>query len=179
MFLPPKTDAQEWVGVLIAIPEPWVTQLTEARLALGDEAAHNVPAHVTLVPPLAVNISDREQIVRHLQKVASQTRPFRIRLCGTGSFRPVSPVVFLDVAQGRAECETLADEIRSGPLFYQPRFPYHPHVTLAQGVGESALDTAESRWEGFTAEWTAPGFRLDSIDATGRYASRAIFNFGL
>ncbi len=179
MFLPEKTAAQEWVGVLIAIPEPWVTELTEARLAFGDEAAHRVPAHITLVPPVAVNIADREAVLRHLQKVAAKTRAFRLQLGGTGSFMPVSPVTFLSVEQGFAECEELADEIRNGPLDYTPRFPYHPHVTLAHGVSNEDLKRALTEWSGFHAEWTVPGFRLDSVDPTGTYTSRAIFDFGL
>lgn len=36
MFLPQRSPGQDWLGVVIAIPEPWVTQLTELRLGLGD-----------------------------------------------------------------------------------------------------------------------------------------------
>ena len=34
------------------IPEPWATELQDYRVSLGEEAAAQVPTHITLVPPL-------------------------------------------------------------------------------------------------------------------------------
>lgn len=179
MFLPAKSDDQEWIGVIIAIPEPWVTQLTEARLALGDEAAQRVPSHITLVPPTAVDVADRETIIRHLQAVASRRGPFQVTVAGTNNFLPVSDVAFLDLESGADDCASLADEICVGPLACDLRFPYHPHVTLVQGMGPDVLARAEEQASDFRASWTVPGFRLDSVDETGAYTSRAIFDFAL
>ena len=36
--------------------------------------------------------------------VAARRRPFRLTLRGTGTFRPVSPVVYLRVDEGWDEC---------------------------------------------------------------------------
>ena len=47
MFLPQRLPGQEWLGVVVAIPEPWVTQLTNLRLRLGDLAGSRIPAHIT------------------------------------------------------------------------------------------------------------------------------------
>lgn len=179
MYLPPKSADQEWIGVIIAIPEPWVTQLTEARLALGDTAALRVPSHVTLIPPIAVNVADREAILMHLQAVASHNRPFTLTVSGTSNFLPVSPVSFLELESGAADCTALAEELATGPLTHETRFPYHPHVTLAHGVDEARLREAEAQWESFSASWTVPGFRLDNVDANGAYTSKAIFDFAL
>lgn len=179
MFLPPKADDQEWIGVLIAIPEPWVTQLTDARLALGDEAAQRVPSHITLVPPTPVNIADRETIITHLQTVASHHGPFQITVAGTGNFLPVSQVAFLELETGGDDCKILAEDLCAGPLACEFRFPYHPHVTLAHGVSIEQLQMAEAEWADFRASWTVPGFRLDSIGADGAYTSKAIFDFAL
>ncbi|WP_350258579.1 2'-5' RNA ligase family protein [Scrofimicrobium sp. R131] len=179
MYLPPKTDDQEWLGVLIAIPEPWVTELTAARRELGDPAADCVPAHLTLIPPTPVNVDEREDVFRHLQHVASHFGPFRLSLSGTGTFLPTSPVVFLDVTEGADACMSLADELRSGPLDHQARFPYHPHVTLAHGLPEESLHRARAGWADFEASWMVPGFRLDSVDPNGRYNTRALFDFAL
>ena len=51
MFLPQRLPGQDWLGVVVAIPEPWVTQLTDLRLRLGDLAGSRIPAHITLMPP--------------------------------------------------------------------------------------------------------------------------------
>ena len=39
------------IGVAIALPEPWATQLQDYRASLGDETAGSIPTHITLVPP--------------------------------------------------------------------------------------------------------------------------------
>lgn len=165
--------------MLIAIPEPWVTELTDARREFGDPAADRVPAHITLVPPTAVAVEEREALIVHLQKVASYFGPYRVTLSGTDTFLPVSPVAFLNLIQGGPECAALADELRSGPLDFTPRFPYHPHVTLAQGLTTDKLIAAQDLWSDFRASWIAPGFRVDTIDEQGVYSTRAIFDFPL
>ncbi len=177
MFLPSRDESEDWLGVVIAVPEPWVSQITEARLALGDEAAARVPAHVTVMPPLAVPADAREEVFEHLRQVARTHHPFKISVNGTGSFLPVSPVVFLNIEQGTRHCEYLADDVRSGPLDYQLRFPYHPHITLAQGLETDRLEKALELGASFEAEWTVPGFRLDRLESDGSYTSVALFDF--
>ncbi|MCD4549776.1 MULTISPECIES: 2'-5' RNA ligase family protein [unclassified Schaalia] len=176
MFLQPLSPGEEWLGVVIAIPEPWVSELTQARLSFGDKLGASVPAHITLMPPLAISSDEREEVIRHLRSVAQKHRPFRLTLQGAGSFQPESPVVFAHVAEGASECAMLAEDIRSGPLDHQLRFPYHPHATLAQGVNEDALTRAFEYGQSIHASWLVPGFRLDRVDASGTYSSLALFD---
>src|SRR4051812_1466493 len=121
------------IGVAIAVPEPWATELQRHRAAVGDPLAEAIPAHVTLVPPTYVvgGSSELADIERHLVTVGAKTQPFRIRLRGTATFRPVSPVVFVVVTEGISSCELLAAAVRQGPLDQDLMFPYHPHVTVA------------------------------------------------
>ena len=177
MFLPTRDESEDWLGVVIAVPEPWLSRISEARLALGDEAWASVPAHITIMPPLAVPIDQREAVFEHLALVAKRHHPFRVTVRGTGSFLPVSPVVFLSVEEGSRQCEDLADDVRSGPLQYDLRFPYHAHITLAQGLDEPQLETALALGQDFEATWMVPGFRLDRLDASGSYNSAALFDF--
>lgn len=177
MFLPERSQDQDWFGVVIAIPEPWVSELTELRCASGDPQGSLVPAHITLLPPIAVSTAEREEIIRHLRTIASNHRPFRVTLRGTGSFRPISQVAFIELATGALQCTELADDIRSGPLNVDLRFPYHPHVTLAQGIDDAAMDQALNGAAHFEASWIVPGFRLDRVDENGMYSSMALFNF--
>lgn len=179
MYLPPRGADQEWVGLLVAIPEPWVTELTEARRNLGDPAADRVPAHITLIPPTAINRDEREDLLIHLQKVVSYFGPFRITLSGTSTFLPVSPVAYLELIQGADDCRALSEELRSGPLDFKLRFPYHPHVTLAHGLPTETILQAQQQWDNFHASWVVPGFRLDTINEQGIYTTRALFDFPL
>lgn len=176
MFLPPRSPDEDWLGVVIAIPEPWVSALSQARVALGDPMGAAVPAHITLVPPIAVPTAARTDVIRHLRSIAQKHRPFRVKVAGAGTFAPTSPVAFVNVVEGSSECSMLAEDLRSGPLDYPLRFPYHPHVTLAAGVDQDVLDRAMQIADTVDATWTVPGFRLDRVDPNGMYHSQALFD---
>jgi len=59
-------------------------------------------------------------VERHLAEVAAETAPYRIHLRGSGTFRPVSPVVFVSLAEGISSTEQLAVRCRRGPLQVEP-----------------------------------------------------------
>ena len=108
------------IGVSLAVPDPWGSELQRYRVALGDESASGIPTHITLLSPIDVEDHLLPAIDEHLSGVAAAARPYPVRLRGTGSFRPVSPVVFLNVVQGFSCCELLASAVRQGPLAIEP-----------------------------------------------------------
>ncbi|MFG2818925.1 2'-5' RNA ligase family protein [Kitasatospora sp. NPDC048365] len=148
------------IGVSIHVPEPYGTALQDARAGHGDPAARSIPTHVTLLPPTEVAAAALPGIEAHLRAVAARHRPFRMLLQGSGTFRPVSPVVFVRVEEGAQECRVLEAEVRSGPLSRELAFPYHPHVTVAHGLAEQVLDEAYEKARGFTAAFAVDGFVL-------------------
>ncbi|WP_232678950.1 2'-5' RNA ligase family protein [Nocardioides sp. R-C-SC26] len=147
------------IGVAVAIPEPWATQLQDYRTALGDATATMIPTHITLVPPTEVR-DDLAEIEAHLAAAAAMHPPFSVHLRGTGTFRPVSPVVFVGLARGISECEQLADVVRTGPLAVELDFPYHPHVTIAHHLDDDALDRAFGELAGFECAFDVNTFHL-------------------
>jgi 2'-5' RNA ligase len=148
------------IGVAIAIPEPFGSELQRWREHFGDPMAHAIPTHVTLSPPITVRDGELEKIDQHLREAAAAEGPFPMRLGGSATFRPVSPVVFVQVASGISDCERLELRIRSGPLDRPVRFPYHPHVTIAHDLPEDVLDQAFDALAGYTADFTVGGFCL-------------------
>jgi 2'-5' RNA ligase len=130
------------IGVAIPIPDPYGAELRQHRADFGDPMAASVPTHVTLLPPTEIDEAALEQVDKHLLAVAARYPRFKIRLRGTGTFRPVSPVVFVTLAEGISSCEVLQTLVRSGPLDVPLRFPYHPHVTVAHDLDKEALDAA-------------------------------------
>jgi 2'-5' RNA ligase len=139
------------IGVSIAVPEPWGTELQQYRIDAGDGAARQIPTHITLLPPHQVARADLDAIVQHLEEVAAATEPFRVHLRGTGTFQPVSPVVFVGVVEGISQCEQLAAGVRRGPLVIDRQFPYHPHVTVAHHLPEAKLQRAFDDLQDFDA----------------------------
>ena len=158
MSLPEISGEQLRIGVAVTVPQPFFATLQAARGRVGDPAAPSVPPHITLLGPTAVEPGDLAAVERHLQEVASHYRPFVLRLRGTGTFRPVSPVVFVQVVEGIAGCEALECHIRTGPLEQGLRFNYHPHVTVAHEVAEAALDRAFVELSRFDATFVVHAF---------------------
>lgn len=177
MYLPEIGEDEELIGLVIAVPEPWMSELTAWRLEFGDEHGNHTPAHITLLPPTAIKKDHRADVAEHLQKIAAAHRPFKISLRGTGTFRPISPVVYIDVVAGNRDLIELENDVRTGILDVPTRFDYHPHVTIAQQVSDERLDRAEMTCANFEAQWTVQGFRLDRVTPDGSYLSQALFNF--
>jgi 2'-5' RNA ligase len=157
------------IGVAIGIPAPWGPRLDRCRAASGDPLAAEVPAHVTLLGPTEIEDATLGETERHLADVARAHPPFRLRLAGTGTFRPVTQVVFVALAGGAAECTRLAGDVRSGPLVRDLAYPYHPHVTVAQDVPPAALDAVTAELAGFEAEFEVAGFTLYEHVGQGRW----------
>jgi 2'-5' RNA ligase len=148
------------IGVAVAIPEPWASQLQDYRARLGDRTATMIPTHITLVPPTQVDEAVIGDIEEHLAAVATTVEAFQVHLRGTGTFRPVSPVVFVAVVEGISSCEQLAAAVRQGPLDVELSFPYHPHVTVAHDLPEPLLDRAFDELSGFECSFTVTDFHL-------------------
>ncbi|HEX4978312.1 MAG TPA: 2'-5' RNA ligase family protein [Nocardioides sp.] len=148
------------IGVAIAVPDPWGAQLQDYRTALGDTSATGIPTHITLMPPFEAGPEDLAKIEAHLEDTARTRAPFRVHLRGTGTFRPVSPVVFVTVVEGISGCEQLAFAIRRGPLAADLQFPYHPHVTVAHHLDDPQLDRAFADLADFECAFDAGHFSL-------------------
>jgi 2'-5' RNA ligase len=148
------------IGVALAIPEPWATELQDYRTSVGDGMAETIPTHITLVPPTEVTAEELVEIEAHLADVAAQVLAFEVHLRGTGTFRPVSPVVFVTVVEGISQCEQLALAVRRDPLAVELAYPYHPHVTIAHHVAEDRLDQAFEELADFECEFAVEDFHL-------------------
>ncbi len=161
------------IGVALAIPEPWASELQDYRTAVGDTTAAMIPTHITLVPPTEFAEDDVAGIEKHLADVAAEFSSFCVHLRGTGTFRPVSPVVFVTLVEGISQCEQLADAVRRGPLDGELRFPYHPHVTIAHHLPDELLDRAFNELAGFDCVFDVDNFHLYVHDeVTGWQVSR-------
>lgn len=158
MRLPERVGDQVRIGVALQVPSPWGPTLQQARAGFGDPLAQDIPPHVTLLGPTVVEPAELEAVGDHLTAVGKAHGPFTLHLRGTGTFRPVSAVVFVQVVQGIAECELLERAVRSGPLAQDVRFNYHPHVTVAHDVPDEDLDRAFTELADFEAQ-----FLVDSI----------------
>lgn len=147
-------------GVAITVPEPYGAALQGARERFGDPMARFIPPHVTLLPPTEIHGPALEDFRDHLDTVARRHAPFTMVLSGTGTFRPLSPVVFVQVSSGISQCEQLETAVRSGPVERTLEFNYHPHVTVAHHLVEDQLDAAYEGLADFRCSFEVASFEL-------------------
>lgn len=136
------------LGVAIELASPAREILEDAR-ARFDPAPVEIPPHVTILAPIDVDADAMPAVTRHLAAVARVTSPFRLEVAGASSFRPVTPVVFIALGAGAAECVALESRVRSGDMAVELRYPYHPHVTIAHDVADDVLDDALAQLSDF------------------------------
>jgi 2'-5' RNA ligase len=166
------------VGVAMSIPAPAAAILDDARARSGDPLASLIPAHITLLGPTEVDPSRFDDVHAHLARVAEEHQPYAIHLRGTGTFRPLTEVVFVAVAAGISECELLADAVRSGPLARDLHFPYHPHVTVAHDVPSAALDRVYAELADFDSIFEVDHFTFFVHGSDGRWRPQHEFALG-
>ena len=167
------------LGVVITIPEPHASVLSGWRRRVGDKLGENIPPHVTLLPPTPIDRDELPAVRNHLEKAAEAATAFPMHLFGTGTFRPMSPVVFIGVARGIADCELLEQSIRSGPLVRDLDFTYHPHVTVAQDVSDEQLDAAYEGLSSFVARFQVEHFSLFERAADGSWNGQEDYRLGV
>lgn len=164
------------LGVILGFPPGIAEELQRWRASFGDPMATVIPAHITLVTTTPTQ--DWEAAREHVREVARTQTPFMVTIAGTGSFRPVSPVVFINVEEGFEECVELHEKLQTGPLERELPFAYHPHVTVAHDVAPESLDEAETVLKDYRATFPVVSMGLYEHDADGIWQLREEFDFG-
>ena len=164
------------VGVILGFPPDIAAELQRWRASFGDPLADVVPAHITLVTTTPTH--DWEATLDHVREVARRQSPFMVTIAGTGSFRPVSPVVFINVEEGFDECVELHGKLQQGPLQRELPFAFHPHVTIAHDVAPESLDEAETALKDYRATFPVVSMGLYEHDADGIWQLREELDFG-
>lgn len=165
---PSSGDHLQCLGVVISLPAGLSAEIEAWRREFGGSAAASIAPHITLVSGNAT--SEWEPAAAHVRAVAAASEPFTVRLSGTGTFLPVSPVVFLNVVSGAAECTSLHHRLQSGPLAHELEFEYHPHVTIAHDLPEDVMDRAARQLAGLEAEFVVESIGLFDHDAEGNWS---------
>jgi 2'-5' RNA ligase len=105
-------------------------------------------SHVTILPPrpLAAPVEDAE---RFFEQTVQSFPSFNLDLPSIGTFEETL-VVFLSLGNGAREVRAMHDVLNRGPLWFGEPFPFHPHVTVAQGIARDDLagvrEMAYRRW---------------------------------
>ena len=123
----------------------------QLRRELHPELPH-LAAHLTILPPRVLHgseLSARET----LGEVCIQVEPFTVTLGEVETFCPLTPTVFIRVAQGAYRMRELHDQLNFKALAAQEDWPYMPHLTIVkmslETQAQEAYRIASERWSQF------------------------------
>ncbi|ASN40276.1 MULTISPECIES: 2'-5' RNA ligase family protein [Paeniglutamicibacter] len=163
------------LGVVIEIPAPLEDSLRSWRQRYGGEKSALIAPHITLVSGYT---TDWAAAVKHVHRVAAEASRFTVHLHGTGTFRPINPVVYLNVKEGAEVCEGLHAALVAGPIEHEVSYGYHPHLTIAHEVDEAAMDLAQEELSDESLSFTVDSIGLFGLDASGAWALREELGLG-
>jgi 2'-5' RNA ligase len=123
------------LGVALLIPPPVAGEIDGLRRACGDGGLGRIPAHLTLVPPVNVNLAELPRALAVLRREAAAVPgPIDVELGPVTTFAPHTPVVYLAVSGAVDTLQRLRDNVFVPPLARALTWPFVPHVTLADDM---------------------------------------------
>jgi 2'-5' RNA ligase len=157
---PNHTDRINSYALVSYIPEPLSGFLNRLRQELVPNCF--LRAHVTILPPRPSTVPS-DVAWENLRSVAERFQPFDVEL-NTVEVFPVSDVIYVSVSEGDRELRNMHEAMNINGLAFNEAYPYHPHITLAQGLKPDELDelvrVAKTRWD----QYGVPRkFRVDTI----------------
>ncbi len=102
------------------------------RAAVGDPRLADLPTHLTLVPPIALDEPATATLPQVLRRVAAATEPFALELGPAASFAPRTMTLHLSVHGELDRLGALRAGLRVDPLDRPDEHDFVPHVTLLQ-----------------------------------------------
>jgi len=147
MLRDPRQAALNQFALVIYIPGPLGAFLDQLSLELAPGCSPH--AHVSVLPPRPLP-APWTRVLEEAQAITAGFAPFEIEATETRIF-PATDVVYLDIGRGGPQLHRMHALLDRNSLAHTEAFPYHPHITLAQGiagdrVGET-LAKARRLWQ--------------------------------
>ena len=140
----------ELLAVVGYLPDPLAGFVNRLRCELAPEC--RLRAHITLLPPRAVNCP-LPTVRLEIEAALSHFRAFRVALDEIRIF-PISNVVYLSVGSGCQHIRELHESLNKGPCLSPEVWCFEPHLTVAQNLDPNrvgfARDLASERWRDYS-----------------------------
>src|ERR1700722_5193001 len=118
------------------------------RRELHPELPH-LAAHLTILPPRPLQGTENLAL-QLLETICGNEEPFGVDLGSMETFVPVTPTVYIRVADGASRMEALHRRLNTGVLSFDEEWPYIPHVTIvkmsSEQAAQHAFQIARGRW---------------------------------
>jgi 2'-5' RNA ligase len=133
-------------ALVVYISDPLAKFLDDLRKELVPGCVPH--AHVTILPPRPLGQGVRAAI-EQAQSIVSEFAPFEI-VAGEVEIFAETDVIHIGIKEGDRELREMYRALNRGALAFKEPFPYHPHITLAQGLAAGAAtplyEIARKKW---------------------------------
>ncbi len=134
----------------LVLDPPVADEVNGLRRALGDPSLARIPPHVTLVPPVNVRRDDLPAALGRLRSAAAAVPgPLRLTFGSIRSFLPANPVLYLAVGGDLEGLRRLRDSVFAPPFDRPLSWPWVPHLTVADGIGEERIEAGLAALAGY------------------------------
>ncbi len=124
------------------------------RRELHPDLPH-LSAHLTLLPPRPLQGTEGSAL-QILERICGKEEPFEATMGSMETFVPVTPTVYIRVADGALRMEELHHRLNTGALLFDEEWPYIPHVTIvkmnAEPAARNASRIAQERWSQYIGD---------------------------
>jgi 2'-5' RNA ligase len=124
----------------------------QLRRELHPDLPH-LPAHLTILPPRCLQGSELSAL-ETLEEICANVEPFEVVMGDVETFIPVTPTVFIRVADSAYRMRDLHDRLNTKALAANEEWPYMPHLTIAKissaQLAREAQIIARDRWARFS-----------------------------
>jgi len=125
-------------------------------------------SHVSILPPRPLAGTETEA-AQFIQAASRRHAAFQVDLNEIEVF-PVTSVIYIALASGVADLHAMHAQFNANALHYVEPFPFHPHITLAQGLSEvehpAALQLCQARWKEYAGPRHFPVETLTFVQNT-------------
>ncbi|MGH9245660.1 MAG: 2'-5' RNA ligase family protein [Acidimicrobiales bacterium] len=170
------------LAVALLVPDPVATEIDGLRRACGDGSLGRVAPHITLVPPVNVNVTELAVALARLRSAAARgTGPLELRLGRPATFHPDTPVVYLRVHGDGGDLDVLhdlRDAVFEPPLARRLTWPFVPHVTLAEEMDPARIPAAVAALADYEVDVTFAEVALLQEGPSRRWAPIATARIG-
>ena len=94
-----------------------------------------IAPHLTLKYPFESSENDIKAIVKKLDEIANDCKPFELNILKVSSFKPVNNVIYFKV-ELREELEQLRDKLHNEVMKNDSEFAFVPHITIGQQLSD-------------------------------------------
>ncbi len=163
---PTILPGRSYLSLVLEVPEHIQKVVMDWRRDNGADPGH--PLHITVfMTELGEDpLRSAREFLRGLGADRGSPGEATISLSGTGTFRPISDVVFLTISDGDDFLRRFHDRCRAFRDSASP-FLFHPHMTIAQNEDRRLLEAALYDFRHFHASFTVDRVSAYLSDAHG------------